>query len=118
MSRTGFAYPEHAADGAATACQPLRRPLTPLLRVALPKGVVGPRQGRSMAFNPLYVNGAAYGGLVGGVDEAARLVMLQDRPKDQSLDQPKCQPDTSLLPALCESLYLSIMICSGNRVGV
>jgi CubicO group peptidase (beta-lactamase class C family) len=76
MSRTGFAYPEHAADGAATAYQPLWRPLTPLLRVALPKGVVRPRQGRSVAFNPLYVNGAAYGGLVGGVDEAARLVML------------------------------------------
>jgi CubicO group peptidase (beta-lactamase class C family) len=76
MSLTGFAYPEHAADGAATAYQLLRRPLTPLLRVALPKGVVGSRQGRYVAFNPFYVNGAAYGGLVRGVDEAARLVML------------------------------------------
>jgi len=76
MNRSGFVYPEPAGDGAATAYQPLRRPFTPLLRMALPRGVVGSRQGRYVAFNPFYVDGAAYGGLVGGVDEAARLVML------------------------------------------
>jgi CubicO group peptidase (beta-lactamase class C family) len=42
----------------------------------LPKGVVGPRQGRYVYFNPFYVKGPAYGGLVGGVDEAARFVRL------------------------------------------
>ncbi len=77
MNRTGFVYPvAPARGGAATAYQRLWPPLAPLLRAALPRGVVGPRQGRYVAFNPFYVNGAAYGGLVGGVDEAARLVLL------------------------------------------
>ena len=34
-------------------------------------GIVGPRQGRYASFNSFYVKGAAYGGLVGGVAEAA-----------------------------------------------
>ena len=76
MNRTGFAYQEPAEYEAATGYQRLWRPLTPLFRAALPRGVVGPRQGRYVAFNPFYVNGPAYGGLVGGVDEAARLVLL------------------------------------------
>lgn len=76
MNRTGFTYQEPAQHGAATGYQPLRRGLAPLLRAALPRGVVGQRQGRYVAFNPFYVNGPAYGGLVGSVDEAARLVML------------------------------------------
>jgi len=76
MDRTGFAYKEPAEYEAATGYQPLWRPLTPLFRTALPRGVVGHRQGRYVAFNPFYVNGPAYGGLVGGVDEAVRLVLL------------------------------------------
>jgi CubicO group peptidase (beta-lactamase class C family) len=76
MNRTGFAYPGSVGCEAATAYQPLWRPLTPLFRTALPGGVVGSRQGRYVAFNPFYVNGPAYGGLVGSVHEAARLVML------------------------------------------
>jgi CubicO group peptidase (beta-lactamase class C family) len=76
MRRTGFVYPEPAGEGAATGYQPLRKPLAPLLRAALPRGVVGPRQGRYVSFNPFYVKGAAYGGLVGGVDEASRFVLL------------------------------------------
>jgi CubicO group peptidase (beta-lactamase class C family) len=76
MDRTGFTYPDFTEHRAATGYQPLRRLLTPLFRAALPRGVVGPRQGRYVAFNPFYVNGPAYGGLVGGADEAARLVLL------------------------------------------
>jgi CubicO group peptidase (beta-lactamase class C family) len=76
MHRTGFTYQEPAGRGAATGYQPLWRPLTPLLRAALPRGVVGSRQGRYVSFNPFYVKGPAYGGLVGGVDEAARFVLL------------------------------------------
>jgi CubicO group peptidase (beta-lactamase class C family) len=77
MDRTGFSYPEQpAGDGAATGYQSLWRPLTPLLRAVLPTGVVGPRQGRYVSFNPFYVKGASYGGLVGGVEEAARFVRL------------------------------------------
>ena len=78
LERTGFSYPDRSAkeDGAATGYQPLWEPLTPLFRAALPRGVVGSRQGRYVAFNPFYVKGPAYGGLVGGVDEAARFVAL------------------------------------------
>jgi CubicO group peptidase (beta-lactamase class C family) len=76
MDRTGFVYSEPAEHYVATGYQPLWRPLTPLFRAALPRGVVGSRQGRYVAFNPFYVNGPAYGGLVGGVDEATRLVLL------------------------------------------
>jgi CubicO group peptidase (beta-lactamase class C family) len=76
MHRTGFSYPASAGDGAATGYQPLWRPLTPFFRAALPKGVVGPRQGRYVSFNPFYVKGPAYGGLVGDVEEAARFVLL------------------------------------------
>jgi CubicO group peptidase (beta-lactamase class C family) len=76
MNHTGFTYPESAGAGAATAYQLLWPPLIPLLRAALPRGIVGPRHGRYVAFNPFYVNGAAYGGLVGGVDEAIRFVLV------------------------------------------
>jgi len=76
MERTGFAYPERAGGGAATGYQPLPKPLAPLLRAALPRGVVGQRQGRYVSFNPFYVQGPAYGGLVGGVEEAARFVAI------------------------------------------
>jgi CubicO group peptidase (beta-lactamase class C family) len=76
LSRTGFSYPEPAGEGAATGYQPLWRPLTPLFRAALPKGIVGPRQGRYVSFNPFYVKGPAYGGMVGGVGEAVRFLLL------------------------------------------
>ena len=76
MDRTGFSYPESVGEGAATGYQSLWRPLTPLFRIALPRGVVGQRQGGYVAFNPFYVKGPAYGGLVGGAEEAARFVRL------------------------------------------
>jgi CubicO group peptidase (beta-lactamase class C family) len=76
INRTGFAYTQPDGHEAATGYQSLWRPLPPLFRAALPRGVVGSRQGRYVAFNTFYVNGPAYGGLVGGVDEAARLVLL------------------------------------------
>jgi len=77
MQGTAFSYQERSAgDGAATGYHPLWGPLTPLLRAALPREVVGPREGRYVSFRPFYVKGAAYGGLVGGVEEAARFVRL------------------------------------------
>ena len=75
MTRTGFSYPRTGRE-AATGYHPLRPLLTPIFRAALPRGVVGPRQGKYVAFNPFYVKGPAYGGLIGGVEEAARLVLL------------------------------------------
>lgn len=77
MERTGFRYPDGAGGGGAAAgYQPLWKPLTPLFRAALPRGIVGPRQGRYVSFEPFYVKGPAYGGLVGSVEEAARFLML------------------------------------------
>ena len=75
MTRTGFSYPRTGRE-AATGYHPLPPLLTPIFRAALPRGVVGSRQGKYVAFNPFYVKGPAYGGLVGGVEEAARLVLL------------------------------------------
>lgn len=76
MNRTGFAYPELAGDDAATGYHPLWKPLTPLFRAALPGGIVGSRQGRYVSFNPFYVKGPAYGGLVGSPADAGRFVLL------------------------------------------
>ena len=75
MHRTDFSYPRTGHE-AATGYHPLRPLLTPIFRAALPGGVVGPRQGKYVAFNPFYVKGPAYGGLIGDVEEAARLVLL------------------------------------------
>jgi CubicO group peptidase (beta-lactamase class C family) len=76
MERTGFYYPDDEGGAAATGYQPLWKPFTPLFRAALPRGIVGARQGRYVSFEPFYVKGPAYGGLVGGVDEATRFLML------------------------------------------
>jgi CubicO group peptidase (beta-lactamase class C family) len=75
MIRTGFTYPRTGGD-VALGYHPLRPILTPMFRAALPEGVVGHRHGKYVAFNPFYVKGPAYGGLIGGVEDAARLVLL------------------------------------------
>src|SRR5919107_1148065 len=66
MQRTGFYYPDDEGGAAATGYQPLWKPFTSLFRAALPRGIVGPRQGRYVSFEPFYVQGPAYGGLGGG----------------------------------------------------
>jgi CubicO group peptidase (beta-lactamase class C family) len=76
MDRTGFSYPHDAGGEAATGYQPLWKPLTPLLRAALPRSIVGLRQERYVSFEPFYVKGPACGGLVGGVEDAARFLLL------------------------------------------
>ena len=76
MGNTDFVYRGPNGHGTATGYQRLWRPLTPLLKAALPRGVVGARRGRYVGFEPFYVNGPAYGGLVGGVEDAARLVLM------------------------------------------
>jgi len=75
MTRTGFSYSRTGRE-TATGYHPLRPLLTPIFRAALPRGVVGPRQGKYVSFDPFYVKGPAYGGLIGDVEEAARLVLL------------------------------------------
>lgn len=77
MNRTGFTYPApREPHERATPYHPLPKPLTPLFKVAMPRGIVGSRFGRYVVFNPFYVQGPAYGGLVGSVHEATRFAGL------------------------------------------
>ena len=74
MMDTGYA---HRGDGDyATGYVRLPRALTPLLRGALPAGIVGERHGQQVALRPFRVAGAGYGGLIGSVTDAARLLRL------------------------------------------
>jgi CubicO group peptidase (beta-lactamase class C family) len=62
---------------AATAATGYHRrwdPLLPLLRILLPPRILAAPAGRFVAFHRFYVHGAAYGGLIGPVDEAARFL--------------------------------------------
>lgn len=76
MTQTDFVYRPDFEALAATGYQLRRHPLTPLYRLLLPKGIVGPNQGRFVSFNRFIVDGAAYGGLVGTVRDAARFLAL------------------------------------------
>src|SRR3954469_1556021 len=80
MTATGYTPDDvEARAGAgsyATGYVRLPRPLTPVLRAALPAGIVGDRYGQQLALRPFRVAGAGYGGLIGGVPDAARLVRL------------------------------------------
>lgn len=73
MGTTGFAYTD-----APRAVGYLRTPaaVTPLLRRMLPPGVAGARVAGRLAFKPFYVDGPAYGGLIGDVLDAARFLRL------------------------------------------
>jgi CubicO group peptidase (beta-lactamase class C family) len=77
MHRTGYRLP---VDGqVATGYVKSPRAAAPALRTFLPTGVVGRRQGRHLALEPFLVDGAAYGGLVGPVTDAARFARLHLR---------------------------------------
>jgi CubicO group peptidase (beta-lactamase class C family) len=74
MSHTGYT---HRRDiDYATGYVRLPRPLTPALRAALPAGAVGQRHGQYTALRRFRVIGAGYGGLIGHVQDAARLLRL------------------------------------------
>lgn len=73
MTRTGFTW-QGLEDDAATGYQRLLHPMTLLLRMILPRGIVDGRQGSYLAFNRFLVDGPAYGGLVGSVADAARFM--------------------------------------------
>ena len=74
MARTGFAY----QPGAEAATGYLRAPrsVDPLLRRLVPAGVAGPRHAHYLSLNRFYVDGPAYGGLVGDVVDAGRFLRL------------------------------------------
>jgi CubicO group peptidase (beta-lactamase class C family) len=74
MRHTGF---DHAGGADhATGYVRLPRPAVPLLKAALPAGIVGPRHGRWQSLRPFQVAGAGYGGLIGDAVDAARLLRL------------------------------------------
>ena len=75
MRTTGFTFPDDHASVVATGHQRLVGGAGPLLRVALPPGIVGRRTGRWVTFQPFLVNGASYGGLVGPPADAARVLL-------------------------------------------
>jgi CubicO group peptidase (beta-lactamase class C family) len=74
MTATGFTY--RPGIPAATGYIRAPRVTDPVLRLMLPPAVVGNRHGKYLALRPFLVDGAAYGGLVGDVLDAARLVRL------------------------------------------
>ncbi len=78
MRATAFLLPP-APAATAIGHQRLVRGAAPLLELALPRGIVGARAGRWVTFRPFLVNGAAYGGLVGPVTDAARLLTMHAR---------------------------------------
>ena len=82
MSDTGFAY--RAGADAATGYVRAPRMVDPLLRRVLPPGVLGHRHGAYLSLDPFYVDGPAYGGLVGHVLDASRFVRMHLR--DGELD--------------------------------
>jgi CubicO group peptidase (beta-lactamase class C family) len=78
MTRTAFLWSDPALAGVppVTGHQRLPRALTPVLKGLLPPGILGTRTGTFVGLEPFELDGAAYGGLIGPVTEAARLIAL------------------------------------------
>lgn len=76
MSRTDFGYTAALDSDVAIGHQPRLHPLTPLLRLMVPAGVVGASHGRWLTFDRFVVDGPAYGGLVGSGSDAARFLAM------------------------------------------
>lgn len=76
MRHTDFIYRADMIPEAATGYHRRWPPVTPLLRLMLPKGIIGPTEGRFVSLHRFYVNGPAYGGLIGPVEDAAQLLRL------------------------------------------
>lgn len=73
MSATGFGY--RPGVKTATGYHPRYSPM----RLLLPRWVTGPSRGRWISFRPFLVDGAAYGGLVGTLTDAARFLRMHLR---------------------------------------
>jgi CubicO group peptidase (beta-lactamase class C family) len=80
MAQTAFAYSAEMEARAATGYHPRWSPM----RLLLPRWVVGPATGRWVSFHRFLLDGAAYGGLLGPVDDAARFLQMHLR--DGSID--------------------------------
>ena len=77
MEHTGF----RCRDGADKATGYVKAPriADPVLRGLLPRGIAGDRHGPYLSLNPFYVDGPAYGGLVGNVLDAASFLRMHLR---------------------------------------
>lgn len=71
MDSTGYSYRAEAPQAVGYVRIPSAA--VPLLRWVLPDGIVGSRVAGHTALRPFLISGAAYGGLVGTVADAARL---------------------------------------------
>jgi CubicO group peptidase (beta-lactamase class C family) len=78
MLRTAYRWddPGVAAVARVTGYQRASRPVAWMLERFLPPGIVGGRSGKLVALEPFELDGAAYGGLIGPVTDAAQLVAL------------------------------------------
>ena len=77
MTHTAFGWSELPPETVrATGHQQLPRILTPALARFLPGNLIGVRTGKYVALKAFELDGAAYGGLIGSVTDAARLVAL------------------------------------------
>jgi CubicO group peptidase (beta-lactamase class C family) len=78
MARTGFHWTEPgvAAQPRVVGYQKASRPLAAVVGRMLPPGILGERTGKLVALEPFELDGPAYGGLIGPVTDAARLVAL------------------------------------------
>lgn len=70
---TGFTFDRAGLEHAAEGTHPRRDPFLPLARLLIPRWVIGPAAGSWRTFNPFYLDGSAYGGMVGPVGDAALL---------------------------------------------
>lgn len=77
MQHTNFTYTPDMLRNAATGYQKRLSMMTMLLPfLGIPKGVLDGKVGGYLAFNRFYLDGSSYGGLIGPVKDAARLVQL------------------------------------------
>jgi CubicO group peptidase (beta-lactamase class C family) len=86
MGMTAFAYSQEMEAQAATGYHPRLSPM----RLLLPRWVIGEPAGRWVSFHRFLLDGAAYGGLVGPVLDAARFLQMHLR--DGELDGTRILP--------------------------
>ena len=75
MTRTAFVYTPEMSTTAATGYHPRWS----AMRALLPRWVMGPPAGRWISFNRFLLDGSAYGGLVGPVEDVARFLQMHLR---------------------------------------